>query len=313
MKTQWDVPRLLVQPKSEIAWMSTSAGAAAVTRNSNELRIYLTGRDIHGRSNIGLIRLDEETFEIMGIEETPILKLGPPGSFDQNGISYPCLLRFKDKDYLYYTGWIEGVQVRWYNGVGLAISENNGRFKKVSRAPIIHRTDTDFIGFGSTFVFSNDSKFIAISTRFESWDETGKNHHYNLKAGTSLDGINFNWEPTPIFPFNDGEIAISKPCVIKVNDIFMMWYSYRGSDYRIGLAASRNGIDWKRFDEFHEMKINNQQWCDEMQCYPYVIELSDKFVMFFNGNGYGRTGLGFTTMKRESMEALVRKLSDSID
>jgi predicted GH43/DUF377 family glycosyl hydrolase len=195
----------------------------------------------------------------------------------------------------------------------LATSDNNGKFKKISRAPIIHRTDADFIGFGSTFVFSDNSKFIAISTRFESWDETGSNHHYNLKAGTSLDGFNFKWERMPIFPFNEGEFAISKPCVIKVNDVFMMWYSYRGSQYRIGLAASRNGIDWKRFDELHKMKMNNEPWCDEMQCYPYVIELNDKFIMFFNGNGYGRTGLGYSTMKRETMEALVRELSKSID
>jgi predicted GH43/DUF377 family glycosyl hydrolase len=313
MMIHWDTPRLLIEPNTEIEWMSTSAGAAAVSKDSNELKIYLTGRDFQGRSNIGVIRVDEETFEILDIDEKPIFELGAPGAFDQNGISYPCLLSFQDKEYLYYTGWVEGVQVRWYNGVGLAISENNGKFKKISNAPIFHRTNEDFIGFGSTFVFLHDSKFIAISTRFESWDVTGNNHHYNLKAGTSIDGVNFKWESMPIFPFDDGEIAISKPCVIKVKDTFMMWYSYRGSEYRIGLAASRNGIEWKRFDELHEMKVNEEPWCNKMQCYPYVIELFDKYVMFFNGNGYGRTGLGFTTMKRKSMEALVREVSESID
>jgi hypothetical protein len=313
MKFHWETPKLIVEPDSEIEWMSTSAGAAAAMMNSDEIQVYMTGRDLKGRSNVGLIRLSKESCEVIEIKGTPELSLGEPGSFDQNGISYPCLLELENRTYLYYTGWIEGVQVRWYNGVGLAIRTNGGAFTKSSRSPIFHRTNEDFIGFGSTYVFTKDSQFIAIATRFESWDETGKNHHYNLKAGTSKDGINFEWEESPIFPFKEGEFAIAKPCVLRVNKIFLMWYSYRGSAYKIGLAASRDGLRWTRFDNLFAMKKNENTWCNEMQCYPYVIEVEERFIMFFNGNGYGRTGLGFSWMKRECMEALVAEISELIE
>ena len=29
-----------------------------------------------------------------------------------------------------------------------------------------------------------------------------------------------------------------------------------------------------------------------MICYPYVIECADQIIMFFNGNGFGQSGIG---------------------
>ena len=312
MNTQWRLPVQILEPKPEIKWMTTSAGATAVQRDGDSLLLYVTGRDDFGRSNIGCAKMNANSLKITDISETPIFDLGLPGAFDQNGISYPCIFEKSDVTNLYYTGWIEGVQVRWYNGVGLATSTDNKVFTKHSRAPIFHRTDQDFIGFGSTFVFSNSSQIIAIATRFESWDELGLNHNYNLKVGTSEDGVNFVWHRNPIFEPRIGEIAVSKPCVLKVGELFLMWYSYRGDFYRIGLAASLNGIDWLRVDDLHQMELSTDGWCSEMQCYPYVVKNGDDFLMFLNGNGYGRSGLGYSILENHKMQKLSTLVRDRL-
>ena len=36
-----------------------------------------------------------------------------------------------------------------------------------------------------------------------------------------------------------------------------------------------------------------------MVCYPYVFEYNDKLYMLYNGNGYGKTGIGLAVLEEE--------------
>ena len=40
-------------------------------------------------------------------------------------------------------------------------------------------------------------------------------------------------------------------------------------------------------------------WDSEMVCYPYVFEYNDKLYMLYNGNGYGKTGIGLAVLEEE--------------
>ena len=35
-----------------------------------------------------------------------------------------------------------------------------------------------------------------------------------------------------------------------------------------------------------------------MQCYPCVVENDDRLLMFYNGNGFGKSGLGYAECHR---------------
>jgi hypothetical protein len=72
-----------------------------------------------------------------------------------------------------------------------------------------------------------------------------------------------------------------------------MWYSFRGSSYRIGYAESQDGVVWDRID--HEAGIDRSPsgWDSEMIEYPYVMDKNGERHMFYNGNGYGQTGIGY--------------------
>ena len=39
-------------------------------------------------------------------------------------------------------------------------------------------------------------------------------------------------------------------------------------------------------------------WEDTMVCYPFIVERNDSLFMFYNGNGFGKTGVGYAIQKR---------------
>jgi hypothetical protein len=80
-----------------------------------------------------------------------------------------------------------------------------------------------------------------------------------------------------------------------------MWYSYRGNNdiqtYRIGYAESINGVDWIRKDEEVNFDTSKKDWDSEMVCYPFVFIYKNDKYMLYNGNNYGKTGIGLSKLK----------------
>ena len=76
-----------------------------------------------------------------------------------------------------------------------------------------------------------------------------------------------------------------------------MWYSYRGEYYKIGYAESKDGINWTRKDDEAGIDISKEGWDSEMICYPFVFNHGDQKYMLYNGNGYGRSGVGLAMLQ----------------
>ena len=117
------------------------------------------------------------------------------------------------------------------------------------------------------------------------------------------DGL--HWIPTNLtcIPLRENEGGISKASVIKHEDKYKMWFSYRGAtdyrdggpnSYRIGYAESKDAISWDRKDDI-ELDVSSEGWDSEMVAYPHVIVEEDKLIMFYNGNKFGKTGIGYAT------------------
>ena len=49
----------------------------------------------------------------------------------------------------------------------------------------------------------------------------------------------------------------------------------------------------------HRVEIEPEQdWESEMTCYPWVVDYQDRTYMFYNGNGYGETGIGWAELRK---------------
>jgi len=296
---KWEKLGLIFCPDNNYPWMKThAANPVAEHIEGNRFRVYFSCRDKNNCASIAFFEIDiHQPGKILAVSEAPILSPGATGCFDDSGVSMGCLIQEGDKRYLYYLGWNLGVTVPWRNSIGLAVSKSYAPFERVSYAPVLDRNDKDPFSISYPWVlFENDVWRMWYGSNLK-WGKQQKDMAHLLKYAESADGI--HWEPTGEVSVdfkNDNEYAMSKPCVIKENETYKMWYSYRGDAYRIGYAESKNGVNFNRMDESVGIDTSKSGWDSQTIEYPNVFEHNDQKYMLYNGNSYGLTGIGLAVL-----------------
>jgi predicted GH43/DUF377 family glycosyl hydrolase len=74
-----------------------------------------------------------------------------------------------------------------------------------------------------------------------------------------------------------------------------MWFAVRGDRYRIGYAESADGVGWTRHAS-PVLTAGSDAWETDMVAYPCVFDWEGRRYMLYNGNGYGRTGVGMAVL-----------------
>jgi hypothetical protein len=117
---------------------------------------------------------------------------------------------------------------------------------------------------------------------------------YNIKLARSKDGKNWSRDGHICIDFKDNnENALARPYVIYEDDIWKMWFSYKGDAYQLGYAESYDGLEWIRRDDFSGISVGNHDDFDsEMIEYAAVVNYKGRHFMFYNGNSYGYDGIG---------------------
>ena len=303
----WKKLGLIYSPHGEYEWMQTHAMMPVIDILEHDLaRIYFSARDKTGRSQGAFIEIDlNDPFKILRVSKEPVLKLGQLGAFDDAGIMPTCIVAEAGKKYLYYNGWTLGKNVPFFSFNGVAISEDGGdTFIKRSRGPaVLYSNETDPYSTFAPYVLKDGSKWKIWYVSLIKWtEEEGKlKHYYNIRYAESKDGINFKREGVTCIDFkNEFEYAIARPYVIKENGVYKMWYSYReGKEvktYRIGYAESEDGKKWERLDGKINLNVSEIGWDSEMIEYSYLYDFKGKRFMLYNGNSYGRTGVGLAEL-----------------
>jgi hypothetical protein len=294
----------LLHPSKEISWCYSHVGPSFVDKAGNDKNLYVTGRDSNNRSHIGVFRLKVLDRHLAVENDSGHLLFSPGdlGTFVESGVSYPWVVHHDGRIFMYYVGWVAGGYTRFQNYTGLAISDDGGTtFKRIQKVPILDRSREEPFGSGSCAVWIDQDGWKMIYTSFESWIGDGKQARpcYRLKEAISDDG--FSWQRTGriIIDFaHPDEHIIGKPMVLKDRDLTRLWYSYRGASYRIGYAESKDGRDFVRMDESVGIDVSPSGWDSEMIEYAHVFDLNGDRFMVYNGNDFGKTGLGYARLQR---------------
>ena len=298
---KWIKKGLIFEPPKNLNWMvSHAANPVAEHLNGSLYRVYFSGRDDQNRASIGFVEFDIiHPEKIMNISSKPVISPGEIGTFDDSGISMGCIARCGEVRCLYYLGWNLGVTVPWRNSIGLLISKNNSSFTRFSNAPVLDRSATDPFSISYPWVLKEENKWRMWYGSNLKWGSTKKDMVHVLKYAESSDGI--KWFPTGKISLEfkcDNEYAMSKPSVLKEDGIYKMWYSYRGESYRVGYAESVDGITWERKDEEVGIDVSDTGWDSKMICYPHVFDHNNERYMLYNGNGYGKSGIGLAILAK---------------
>lgn len=303
---RWKKIKHVFEPQGEYPWMvSHAANPFVVQLNENTLRIYFTSRDAENRSHITYADFDaSQDFKLISIAPEPVLVPGEAGLFDDSGTAMGWLLREGDQQLLYYLGWNLKVTVPWLNTIGLAVSDpQTGKFKKYSRVPLLDRSEEDPFSISYPCVLFDQGIYRMWYGSNLAWGKQQHEMQHVIKYAESLNGLHWKRSGRVVVGLeHTGEYALSKPVVLKDNETYRMWYSYRSSNkgetYRIGYAESPDGFTWKRADETVDLDVSAEGWDGEMICYPFVFDYKGKRLMLYNGNGYGRTGFGLAELEK---------------
>ena len=95
----------------------------------------------------------------------------------------------------------------------------------------------------------------------------------------------------------NNETRIAKACVFREKETYKMFYCYAIDNYLIGYAESKDGIHWNRKDEQVGITTSKSGWDSEMIEYPFYINHNGKKYLFYNGNEYGKTGIGYAVLE----------------
>lgn len=299
---------IIFKPDNQFEWMSTHAQVPTVLELDDRFRIYFATRDKKSLSNIACIDVDKDNPEkVLQVYDKPVLEAGPLGAFDEDGMVPSCVLKQGNDVWLYYNGWNKKVTTPYHNAIGLAISHDNGlSFKRMFDGPIIERNNLEPYMHVSPCVLKVNDEYKMWYVSGVKWVTLNNKHEpvYILRYAHSKDGIHWNRDAHSCIQQKHDLEAIATPSVIFENGKYKMWYCFRESEdfrngsgsYRMGYAESSDGLDWNRLDDKLDMNSVQSDWDSMMQCYPYVVKHNDKAFMFYSGNGFGQSGVGYAVL-----------------
>ena len=301
----WKKQGHIFQPNGQFGWMISHAQVPTVHVMDDRFRVFFSTRNTTGKSLTACIDIDKNNPTIIKqLYTNPVLDFGKPGTFDDDGVMPSYVLSHEGQLLMYYSGWNQRVSTPYHNAMGLAISQDNGlSFNRLSDGPIMDRSLHEPYLAVTPSVIKEHNQWKMWYVSGVKWELIGQKYEpvYVIKYAHSTDGIHWH-RPNQICIEQQFENeAFSHPNVLKFNHTYHMWYCYRSShdyrdgtgSYRIGYAQSSDGIAWQRKDDEVGITTSSQGWDSTMLCYPYVVNIDNQLMMFYNGNGFGKSGFGY--------------------
>lgn len=273
--------------------------------NEEVIRVYVAFCDDNTVGRIGYVDiLADDPLKVLRVSDEPVLDIGQPGAFDENGVLPTSIVKVDNELYLYYVGYQLGMKVRYFQFEGLAISEDGGAsFRRQWRVPVTDRSDAEMLNRTSAFVRIRNSQFEMWYVGGSEWTTVnGKSlPMYNIRYLTSADGVNWGKEGQVCVDYaNDDEHAFGKPFIFEDGDLQRMFYSIRtrSKGYRLGYAESVDGLNWTRKDSEIGIDVSDSGWDSQMIAYSSLVRHKDKVYLFYNGNNLGESGFGYAELEQ---------------
>jgi hypothetical protein len=304
---RWEKLGVVYRPDGSLPWARSHATCPTPVLWTDEvIRVYIQCRDDQNVGRVGYVEVAAaDPLRLTRVNLNPVLDVGGPGTFDQDGVMQTCVLSVDDRLYMYYVGFELGTRIRYRLLTGLAISYDGGEsFGRVRRTPILERSEVELLFRGGPWVLHDRQDFRMWYVAGGSWTSVrGKDMPvYDLRYLESADGL--HWGDT-----GQGCLALSepeehgfgRPCIVRHGQGYQMFYSIRRRSlgrYRLGYAESADGKHWVRKDSELGLDVSASGWDAEAIMYAAPVHVRGNTFLFYNGNNFGETGFGVARLLR---------------
>jgi hypothetical protein len=326
MKINWDVCKFPFSvDRITIPGVTNSyAQGPQAVKLKDRIRIYFSTRDTdmpgYFRSQVRYVDLDYGLKTVLGKSDTNVISLGELGSYCEHGIFPFNVIQTNQRFIGYVSGWSRRASVSVDTSIGIAFGDFSGqKFTHGGKGPVLSACiDEPFL--------ICDANVATFQEKYHMWYVFGVDWQmneskipertYRIGYANSEDGVSWS-RPNPgeqIIPVLSGNEAQAMPTVIQIEEnFFVMCFCYRDTfnfrsgglrGYRLGGAVSTDLRIWRRVDSLFEMPAAD--WASNMQCYPNLLSLGSRVVLFFNGNGFGKYGFGFATTSMKELANVAR-------
>lgn len=299
---EWEKLGLIWKASENLTWgsMGTLTPTPYLIGNG-VIRVYCGIRDKHGVGRIGYFDvLESKPSEVIGFSEAPILDIGIPGAFDDNGMLLGDVIKVGNTVRMYYVGFQLATKAKFLAFGGLAISEDGGNtFTRYSNAPIIDRDD------GGLFIRAIHGIRALEQGGFKIWFSEGSSWemidgkpfpNYSIATMESSDGLTFASNAgKQIHIQQPDEYRLGRSRVFSFDSnyhILTFTYGKSTGEYESGYAESTDLVNWVRKDNWG-LYPGAHSFDSRHLAYPAIIRTSSgEIYCFYNGDDMGNGGVG---------------------
>jgi beta-xylosidase len=223
-------------------------------------------------------------------EPVEVLRPDPASSWDNDEENRPSVIKKDGKYLMWYSGQMNPYTNEGISVIGYAESDDGLHWIR-NREPVMkpdQKWETKAI-MCPHVLYEEDSNL------FKMWYSGGGNHEPDaIGYAESRDGKIWNkpvqsavLTPIPSNPWERSKVAACH--VLKHDDWYYMFYIgfIHVDRASIGLARSRDGIrNWERHPENPLIAPLKGGWSDKAVYKPYVLKLTEKWIMWYNGAMY---------------------------
>ncbi|MEW5833252.1 MAG: hypothetical protein AB1763_10485 [Campylobacterota bacterium] len=280
--------------------ISHASNPLAIHLHDDLYRVFFSGRDRENKSSVAYVDIDIETLKVVGEADQTLFLHGADDSFYSHGVSIGNMYEANGQNYILFMGWQIRNGGHWRGDIGRLRLDKSNMLVLDPATPFMSSDEEDPISLSYPWVMQDDGIYKMWYGSTITWDAGNNEMLHVIKYATSPDGE--KWEKHGIaIPYALGTAqAFSRPSVIRDDQGYHMWFSYRSGDgtrYRIGYAHSIDGQLWKNRLDDVGIDVSPEGWDSEMICYPFVFDHKGKRYMLYNGNQYGKEGFGLAIKK----------------
>ncbi len=193
-------------------------------------------------------------------------------NYDTFGVSQPFVIKENNMYKMWYNGLASGGVAYVFYATSVDGIDWNRR-----ASPVLYpgnEGDWDSGRAGPGPVIKIDNTYYMY---YHSWQYYSD--MWGIGLATSTDGINWTKYPQPVLTGGDWDYHLMATSIVRKNNLYYMYYS-GGTDYRIGLAISSDGISWTK-SSTTPIITPTLTWEQNSTGYPSVIIENGLFKMVY--------------------------------
>ena len=272
-----------------------TSNPVVIQMQNSIFRIYFNSRDSQNRSNVWSVDFDFESLKVIQNSLRVQIEIGiNTPKYCRAGISLGSDFSLDNQRYIGFMGWYLPDRAHWMGEIGRLEIDEAYNLELIDGSPWIGISKEDPISLSYPAIHQTADGLDVWYGSTHTWD-AGNGEMLHLLERRRVTHEFGTEKIAGILPFELGIAqAFSRPAILNTDWGTLFSYSVRGNTdkYRIAFRSLNATYKSIQFGEPVSFLPSTEEWESEMVEYPYLVTYKGEVYMFYNGNRFGKSGVG---------------------